>query len=329
MVAKNYCDIVTEYDQYFEGGEKSLYNTRFGKRKTTLREEILISRILKERINLAIRNQRKNIDILDFGCGDGRLFDLLYKSIAKQKYKNLNFKIVSYDTSRVGIMLFARNLYSANFSLTSNSFDSTAIFVKENVNVELVHGKSDKSFNENVSSYNYDIILCLFGVLDHVPERSKRLGLLNSFNNLLKANGYLALSIPTRRMFKKEHKEFERLRNICKTNKISNIEEILGHAKESGDLYYQVTNSEKTITNFYHLFALDELKKDLKQSNLSPDYTGVYCIQHISQIVNSRIHNIFDAIFSSLLSSKIFPSQIQEKLSKYIVLLARKESIID
>ena len=154
--------------------------------------------------------------MLDFGCGDGRLFEIIHQQMLLQKYKNINITLDGNDISNVGLANFAEKLQSLGFKIKDSIFKDNSIFIKENLTVELLCNKVGDSCSKNISSNSnskkYDLILCMFGVLSHIPYREKRVQNLFSFNELLSPLGKLVISVPTKKMFVEEQKIFNKLR---------------------------------------------------------------------------------------------------------------------
>ncbi|MBD3363447.1 methyltransferase domain-containing protein [Candidatus Dojkabacteria bacterium] len=108
---------------------------------------------------------KKEIDVLDLGCGNGRFYKFLLKQFPTIK---LNYTGVDQDQTLLEI---AKN----------NIEETNTKFIKSN----LVSNNWDKNF-----SNKFDLIV-IFGVLHHIPSYNYRKSLINKTTKLLKQKGYL------------------------------------------------------------------------------------------------------------------------------------------
>lgn len=169
-------------------------------------------------------------NVLDFGCGNGRLVEILRDksvnytgvdlveeliTIAKNKYKNYNFKLINEK-------IFQENKIILTFP--------------------------DRFFN---------IIFCV-ATFHHIPSKNLRLALLKEFYRVLKPNSRLILSIWNLKKlsFFKYLIKFTILKIFGKMN------------IDFGDVFipYQTTDKKIKVERYLHFFTKRGLKKLVKLS---------------------------------------------------------------
>ncbi len=129
--------------------------------------------------------------------------------------------------------------------------------LKATQRVKLVSNKSELLNDLEVSS-GADIALLLFGVLSHIESRQERHELLCSLRDSISSScGKLILSVPNRQ------RRFLRLQRQQKSHSIRYTREI----------------NKTKIPFFYHLYSLEDLKKELTQAGL--------------ELISSRAESIF------------------------------------
>lgn len=335
-------DLAEQYNIYYEGGDESVYNKRFGANRIIHREASIINkaceRILKQ---IASDNFGKSIaiTILDYGCGDGRLFGVIEQLARKQLDKHVRINFIGYDPSIVGINLFEENLLSKGFASHHLNNNHRKILIKQNLTVKLLVGDVNydaKQIADTIGS-KIDLCLCMFGVLSHIPGRNNRVSILRMLNESLSNYGELIVSVCTSNLFSKEVAAYTLLRNqlqLCKNQNISDSvksrQSTLRLAAEVGDFYYCSSYGEgKSIDNYTHLYHPTELISDLKSANFSKtSNVGILSIAHPFNISGNWFKSKLDQIISSIASliSLIFLSQtLPNKLGKHMYVMCRKK----
>ncbi|MEY3196694.1 MAG: hypothetical protein RLZZ59_60, partial [Pseudomonadota bacterium] len=180
--------IATQYDLYYKNGKESLYNKRFGnKSKITIREKSLLRKHLELAVEVANKEDSKDVKVLDFGCGDGRTLPALY--IPALYMPAYDFTIIAYDISQVGLEELAKNLRSEGFVDHDNNGTNiqNAKFINKNVTIQLVLGTPEMGAGElqNLLGIGFHLVLCLFGVLSHIPGSENRLEIIKMFHKIL------------------------------------------------------------------------------------------------------------------------------------------------
>ena len=155
-------DLSSQYDAYYNGGKNSLYNKRFGDKKISLNEELVIVKILKR---LLKKNTSKHLKILDFGCGDGRIYQVIEEFMRDQK--NVSCQFVGYDLCKTAIIDFENLLLAKGYN------EQNGVFVKDNIKVYLVLADIIQKLDEIAKDIgsNFDLCLCIYGVIQHIPYR--------------------------------------------------------------------------------------------------------------------------------------------------------------
>ncbi|MDX2050424.1 MAG: hypothetical protein SFT93_04570 [Rickettsiaceae bacterium] len=182
-----FLDVAAQYDIDYKGSSKSLYNSRFSTNKVIYREESKITKILT-----SVYRHNKNkptIRILDFGCGDGRIFPVIEKFASK--HTKTKFEIIAYDPSIVGLNEFINNLKQNGFiSIDYNNNDNIIdtkpkdqpkdmsiidILVRGNIEVKFLNNKVDAA-PEHITYFTngqIDAILAIYSSFNHIKGRDK------------------------------------------------------------------------------------------------------------------------------------------------------------
>jgi SAM-dependent methyltransferase len=299
-----------QYDKYYQDGEFSIYNKRFGKVKIPTND----TRIIQKAFSKLLKQKYKNetIKVLDYGCGDGRYFEL-FKNIAKQTKNKI--EIISYDISAVGLKYYIQTLEKNGFEHTKfkkltksneNSF-LVSVLSKNNLVFKILYGYEADSLEniEKLLGVEFDMVLCLFGVLSHIAKKEERIKHLKIFKNILNKGGRLILTVPGKGILKQELKCYSFLRKQGMP---------FMQALEEGDLYYKPNSLvETTICNYHHLYELDELERDLALVNFNKLSSGI-----ITMLFPTKLKNIYLSKLDEYLSrfcSKFLPKKIQSKMS--------------
>ena len=192
-----------------------------------------IIKIIKE-----ILKKINSKELLDFGCGDGKLI---------YELKNSKIKLTGIDTSKKAIG-FAK------------AFSPRIEFVS-------------KDINEYTPSSKFDTITSI-EVLEHInPSELKNI--ITIIHNLLKKNGHFIITVPSDNIpTSKKHYQHFNINSMKKElNEKFKILETIGHYKKSRIyeiLYALSINNYISITSkHYQKFLNFYFKKKLEKSNLS------------------------------------------------------------
>ena len=330
-------DIALQYDLYYSGGENSMYNKRFGLNKVALREAELIEQSFKSVLGAIKKNNsaHKVLRILDFGCGDGRLFLLLEELSNRLIGKEFNIELVGYDPSKVGIDLLSETLLQDGFKKKSD-FNSSKkrYFSKNNFSVTLVLGDVEEGLEatKELIGPNIDLCLCMFGVIGHVPGRQRRINTLAALGELLSPVGELLISICATKVFAKEMAAYEEIRKQYKIHTKHNMgnsakvrRAVLRLAKEEGDLYYCSNGGPNAIDNYVHLYSPQELKEDLKRAHFcTASGIKILTLSHQFEICNNSTKAKLDNIASRILSVLCFSDYMKNFFGKYLFIKCSK-----
>jgi SAM-dependent methyltransferase len=353
-------NLADQYNIYYQGGKNSAYNKRFGQQKFTFNEQ----RQITDSIIRLAPNVNCVFNILDFGCGDGRVFPIIETIAGSYSYRNMKFNFIGYDISIGGLNEFRQELVAKGFSMMPEAhpqiLTTTKSQIKEdkarratptnvgerqvndvmvkndiwykltknNITVTLVHGVSkDQPLLEQFAPDGYHLIMCLFGVLSHIAGRENRLQMLESQKTLLHDQGELIVTVPTHQRFRKEQGQFKQLRLQYHDNP-RGLDKYLKQAREDGDIYYQVaankTASGQTIYNYYHLFSLDELTTDIKAVNFNVHDIAAASYGDPCKITNHYLINLLDYWCALTISSTPFARYFVNKFAQYISITIKK-----
>ena len=129
----------------------------------------------------------------------------------------------------------------------------------------------------------FDLALLAFGVLAHVAWRAERLRLLRAIRTMLKADGTLILSVPNaKRRFRAEQRDAEPL--------------VREGTLEPGDVLYKRNQADGEIRLFYHLYTLEEVRRDLSEAEFQVARVGAESLLSERNVVSSRPLGWLDAL---------------------------------
>jgi multisubunit Na+/H+ antiporter MnhF subunit len=280
---------------------------------TSREEGILLSNI----IDVIKKQNLKEIEILDFGSGDGRFFPIIQKlSIL---YPKVKIKYLAYDVIEVGLKKFQVNLIEDGFKLIEskpfintekvNKFKPYRVseLKRDNLYVTILLSNAH-SIDQEVTSVlgeNIKIIFSMYGSFMHIPYYNKRVDMLKTLSRSLNEEGLIILDVPAFRNFKIILKKCDKLRAEKRY-----IE--LGDAIEEGDIIYRGI--------YYHLTTFNELKRLAEDSNLIIKEKGITGIRspHRMQKNVSEFNRIYTSLMSSVLSLGIVPERQIESNTAYI-----------
>ncbi|RKP52804.1 class I SAM-dependent methyltransferase [Trinickia fusca] len=179
-------------------------------------------------LDFVLRSRVREIEhVLDFGCGNGRYaFPLLQRS---------HDCVTAYDISALSLAEFESRL-------RDTPYRSRVRFVHDDLDTLARLGQ-------------YDVILMLFGVLSHLGDRATRIDMLKRLRGMMRADGRLVLSVPSR---------LRRYPGVLLRHALARCLRT-AHAPldEAGNIFYTRSANGDRMTFFYHLYTLDELRAEL------------------------------------------------------------------
>jgi len=195
--------------------------------------------------NLPLRKEL----VLDVGCGDGVRGINLFKKIKAKK-------ILMIDNSDEMIKL-AKKFYNKKIEIKKIDISIKNLKVKE----------------------KFDIILCLWNVLGHIPDTNRRIIALKNMKQMLKKSGKIFIDVSNR--YNIRYYSFKKvLKNFIKDFFKPNV--------ENGDFNYKIKiNNTKEINSLCHFFTPKEVKNLINISGLKIE--SEYFIDYI----NGKIRRFF------------------------------------
>lgn len=181
---------------------------------------------------LILQNLPENkANLLDVGCGDGVRGKHLFDKI-EGKY------LLMIDSSPEMITLSKKH---------------------ENSKVKVEFSDISKTDQTNDRG-KFDVILCLWNVLGHIPDDRERLNALRNMQSLLSQKGRLFLDISNR--YNVKYYGFKKVvRNL--------IKDVIKPTSKNGDFNYQITiNPKIVLDSTSHFFSPFEIRRLLKESGL-------------------------------------------------------------
>lgn len=170
-------DIEKNYNRYYSTG---IYKSRY---PSINQQTLSIIRQAFESFHTESYISKKSLQILDYGCGEGRYLCHLLPS-----YPQAHF--TAYDISSEPLQALAKSLQGDD----------------EQSRVDIVYGENElENYTRTRGDVKFSIALLLFGVLSHIPSALKRLKILSYLrNSIYPINGQLIISVPNKaRRFKK------------------------------------------------------------------------------------------------------------------------------
>jgi 2-polyprenyl-3-methyl-5-hydroxy-6-metoxy-1,4-benzoquinol methylase len=170
-------------------------------------------------------------NILDVGCGDGVRGKYLFDKIKGER-------LLMIDNSSEMITL-----------------------AKKYKNLRIKVKLCDISGSGLISDRGrFDVILCLWNVLGHIPHSRKRLSALRNIQSLLAQRGRLFLDISNR--YNVRHYGFKKVAGNL-------IKDVIKPTSKNGDFSYQITiNPKIVLDSTCHFFTPFETRRLLKKSGL-------------------------------------------------------------
>lgn len=277
---------------------------------------------------LSNSGQTRAINLLDYGCGDGRYVEFL-EQVAKEKHLHIN--CYSYDISSGKLSDYEKRLADNHFKMLdiSGSLPIKAesrighvgpVYTKaakdSSITVHLLRGQfADLPLPQQVkrnligNHVELDLTFPVFGVLSYMPGEYRR-ATLKGLREI--TDGEILASVPTfnrepnayaRDNFMREkHREFLARNNNDDANKIAAY---LRGATEPGDTFILFPNKKGGYDeHFYHLFTQEQFEQEVKDAGfISPDFRTVNVLPEAT-ITQAPIDNMADEIRASRLDPK-------------------------
>lgn len=174
-----------------------------------------------------VSNSNNNLDIIDIGSGDG------YR--ARGLSKMLGTKKLTLVDDSIGMVKQCKSI--GNFDV-------------------LCADISNDYFEHN---YRYDIAICLWNVLGHIFDSSRRLVALKNMRSLIKDNGSIYLDVNNRYNVS-QYGLLSVIRNIYR--------DIISYSDENGNFSLSMVFGGKTVTTKVHIFSSMEIEKLVKRAGL-------------------------------------------------------------
>ena len=273
--------------------------------------------------------------MLDYGCGDGRYLRCILDLAGEKANGDAPTELVMVDPSPVGLQTFKEKLAQADFAGSENvQFKDDAnlekaevgkkgylagVMTRKTVTVRLIHMCIDDGMEHLTNLIgDVDMIICMFGVLSHIPGQTSRVSVLQMFSKVAKSGGKLIVSVPGPQLLRDQQKLYDIARESG-----SDVQD----ARQAGDIYYtmSITSHDPnvlpkavTITNFLHIYRASELDTDLRAAGFAVENgVQVNYILDIRQLISSRWLSIFDHWVSWLISFIAYrtPGWLQSMLS--------------
>lgn len=321
-------NVGVSYDAYYQG-EESIYKRLYGdniisRDKTVIRETALQSTShLKE---------GETLRLLDYGCGDGRYMQAILPIAEILKERKIHVELIAYDPSRAGLEIFEGKLLKTGFTQTSGSgyhdiasehggnsgyTANVLINEKQNLTVKFVHGhvNDQLGYIEQLIG-RADATMCMYGVLSHIESRQKRIDVLEMIGNIT-PNGNIVVTLPGRRMFPKEQKAYNFLRE--KNYPADDLKD----AQQKGDLYYVRNQGKTPIKIFYHIYqTMQEVIEDFAAAKLKCDVQVQKILHETTLTANPQLDKLDEQI-SATVSYWIKNPKIIDNLAGYYLALAK------
>lgn len=313
-------DIGDQYDNYYGGGEKSIYAQQY-KNQILPRDQWVLNqeaiKLAKHKfpvlfpsfwdslcgntsngINVVLLNQPREIRILDYGCGDGRYLSAIEDIAGEMAKQGINIHYIGVDPSLVGLETYQKHLLNKSFCLSQgdgrslhhlgeeeNGYNGPT-FKRGNLTVELVHNNvNDTVEHQKGLIGEVDMTMCMFGVLSHIPGRENRKETLKMFGDITNPEGSVILTLPGPQRFLNEQLTYDTLRQQERWDSV-------GLAKEPGDiLYAKFQGQERKALNYYHIYTAKEVLEDLGMAGLMPQ-NGIQ-VNYISDIQGLTSNPVF------------------------------------
>ena len=150
----------------------------------------------------------------------------------------------------------AKMLGTKDVTLVDNS-DGMITLCKSLPNITVI--ESDVSDSNFKLGQKYEIVLCLWNVLGHIPTNGKRMVAIKNLADLLKNDGFLFLDVNNRYNF--SHYGFKAVaQNLLK--------DLLFPSESNGDFRLSINTKKERLETKVHVFTKREIEKLIKSAGL-------------------------------------------------------------
>jgi hypothetical protein len=242
-------------------------NDAYGLAAISHKESTLIQGLIKEsqHIRSMIAVDERRIILIDYGCGDGRLNTVYEKAALFLEQEGFCLQVFAIDPSRAGLDVYGQRLRDNSYDIVSENVivigQGEIHYRRSTLTVTLVAGDQQLLKVLTLLIRRADVLVAA-GVLCHLLGSNRRVELLLEFRS---AAFSLFMSLPTKGDFSSVQAKFENLREerdllneaikvrpprdkqtmelVARLQKIQNE---LGDAKESGEIYYRAGRVRNT-----------------------------------------------------------------------------------
>jgi SAM-dependent methyltransferase len=330
----------SSYDQYYDKNESSVYHKLY-EDKIIAFDRYLVERQTDSIAERNVMLGKGSVTILDYGCGDGRFFNL-YKTLSAEIYQNygLGLKVIGLDPSVQGLRYFAgrmathKSLFIKNetFHDLSEQVGGNLGYVAgkykyDNLEVTLIHSHVDDSLDHIESLIGeVDFTILMFSVLAHVIGEHNRVELLKMLD---KVSYEIFYSVPGPAIFPKYQYYFDVIRKPDDYSEeiIANVTKSLAELKinpenfqvanEEGDIIYsRVEEGNAKVQNYMHIYRnSEEIKKELETANITDYMLGTNKIFHETLLIRHPAKSFVDAAISRQINC-LEPSSLDKVMQK-------------
>lgn len=300
------------------------YNTRY-KKNTYIKQfnkqipiptydNWLINHTFKKAWKIFKKEKKKVFKILDFGCGDGRMFNTLNKISIFLLKRSISLEIINFDIAEEGLKRYSHNLINKGFSPTNKKQKELLTLKKDNITIKFIAAKPDYKSQfllDNIDKV--DMSLAMFDVINHIPKKSHRIEALKTLKKV--TNYYLVFSVTSPVLFKREQFVYSYLREMNSSFK---------SAMEKGDIYYPEFGEKKGITDFMHIYTAKELRKNVRQAGWKLEKLSIAAITDIIKNKPSFLNCKIDEYLSRIIS-KILPFWMLDKIGINLAVVVKSK----
>ena len=201
-------DIEENYNRYYSTG---IYKNRY---PSINQQTLSVIHQAFEHFCIEETVPKKPLQVLDYGCGEGRYLCHLLPSYPQARF-------TAYDIS------------SGPLQALANSLEGYG----EQSRVDIIYGETElENYSRARGEAKFSIALLLFGVLSHIPSASQRLQILSYLRNSIDPiDGQLIISVPNK------VRRFKRIQRALNSHEITYSRTI---KQQTVDFYYYLYDTE-------------------------------------------------------------------------------------